>query len=440
MEKPIAILTSLRILKNNSFEGGGEKVEYNLVKHLLDKDNVFILPKLNSFLDGNNSYSSLSKISDKIIGFEYLEEDLDPVERLRKFVEKLKGNRTILLDINYGPSYRFYRMFKFSELLMEPSLKYGEVMYISYKADLRSSVLLQGIASHDYFFGVPLNVLRYLKNRLRGFPIDVFINHKNKIVYTLYKGFREKFIVRKLKNSPNVVRIYGMSPGQLNSLGVLNSGKGKVLYPAAAIEGELLSFREKRTDKDDYMVFFARLLPLKGTLELPFILSKVKEIVKEAKLFIVGKFPEDIRGKKNESFQDYFFNLVEEMGLSDHIVYKGYLTGNELYDVVSKAKCVVYPSHEDTFSLSILESITVGTPVVSYDIPGPKSVFNGLPAVKFVREYDIDAMSKEVANLFKAGWEDYRKIVYNDKVESFIRDHTGWRNVSERLYEDLMKV
>lgn len=128
------------------------------------------------------------------------------------------------------------------------------------------------------------------------------------------------------------------------------------------------------------------------------------------------------------------------MGLSDHIVYKGYLTGNELYDVVSKAKCVVYPSHEDTFSLSILESITVGTPVVSYDIPGPKSVFNGLPAVKFVREYDIDAMSKEVANLFKAGWEDYRKIVYNDKVESFIRDHTGWRNVSERLYEDLMKV
>jgi len=43
----------------------------------------------------------------------------------------------------------------------------------------------------------------------------------------------------------------------------------------------------------------------------------------------------------------------------------------------------------------------MGTPVVAYDISGPKSVYNGLSAVKFVEEFNIKSMATEVVKIQK---------------------------------------
>jgi glycosyltransferase involved in cell wall biosynthesis len=56
---------------------------------------------------------------------------------------------------------------------------------------------------------------------------------------------------------------------------------------------------------------------------------------------------------------------------------------------------MIYPSHSDAFSLSILESLALGTSVVAYDIAGPKSVFTDLFAVKFSREFDVLGLAKK---------------------------------------------
>jgi len=60
-------------------------------------------------------------------------------------------------------------------------------------------------------------------------------------------------------------------------------------------------------------------------------------------------------------------------------VLAGFLPKEKYYETLARARALVYPSHSDSFSLVILESLAVGTPVVTYDIPGPRSVYGGSP-------------------------------------------------------------
>lgn len=155
---------------------------------------------------------------------------------------------------------------------------------------------------------------------------------------------------------------------------------------------------------------------------------------KELKIVVMGKFPDD-------NLKAIFFEIVKRLQLEDNIIYKGYLTSREeLFNMVSEARCMIYPTHEDSFSLAILESITVGTPVVAYDIPGPKSVYSGLSAVKFVEEYNIKLMATEVTKILTMNDDEYNSLIFNDKMDKFIEKHTDWDLVVERYYRDLMSL
>ncbi len=46
-------------------------------------------------------------------------------------------------------------------------------------------------------------------------------------------------------------------------------------------------------------------------------------------------------------------------------------------------------------------SLAVGIPVVAYDILGSSSVFSSLPSVKFVREFDKEAIAEEAVKILQ---------------------------------------
>lgn len=56
------------------------------------------------------------------------------------------------------------------------------------------------------------------------------------------------------------------------------------------------------------------------------------------------------------------------------VEYLGKLQGVELAEWIASADVFVFPSKSDTFGIVILESIACGTPVASYEQPGPKIV------------------------------------------------------------------
>ena len=56
------------------------------------------------------------------------------------------------------------------------------------------------------------------------------------------------------------------------------------------------------------------------------------------------------------------------------IKFTGSLEGLELARYFASADAFIFPSKSDTFGITLLESISCGTPVLAYDQPGPKEV------------------------------------------------------------------
>ncbi len=79
----------------------------------------------------------------------------------------------------------------------------------------------------------------------------------------------------------------------------------------------------------------------------------------------MGSFP-------NETIKTIFFKLVNKYGgVNDNIEYLGFVNDDMKYKIVANARALIYPSHSDYFSLTMLEAIALKTPVIAFKIPGP---------------------------------------------------------------------
>uniref|UniRef100_A0A2U9IN74 Glycosyl transferase family 1 domain-containing protein n=2 Tax=Acidianus TaxID=12914 RepID=A0A2U9IN74_9CREN len=195
----------------------------------------------------------------------------------------------------------------------------------------------------------------------------------------------------------------------------------KVLKPANAFDKRLMELRN--SEKEDYAVFYARLSPAKGILDIPKIAKSINK-----KIIVLGKF---INEKTKIKF------MREK---NDNIEYLGYVKDETLQEIVSKAKVLIYPSHMDSFSLVILESLAMGTPVVAYEIPGIKQVYSGLPGVHLVPENKIEQMKEEVKKIFSMPKSDYEKMMNDRKLLDFLEEHSSWEKVALNELDELKRV
>jgi glycosyltransferase involved in cell wall biosynthesis len=56
------------------------------------------------------------------------------------------------------------------------------------------------------------------------------------------------------------------------------------------------------------------------------------------------------------------------------VEFLGYLSGSDLANAYTQADVFAFPSRSDTFGIVIIESITLGTPVAAYLVPGPQDI------------------------------------------------------------------
>ena len=111
-------------------------------------------------------------------------------------LKELKSeNIKLIFDWDYWPiNYYQVKSLKHN-LKANTKLPYllGESYYYAKKLKVKSAVVLQGMGLNTLKFGLPYILIRYLKMKSEH-PIDIFLNTKNKFIYTVYKGLRESFI------------------------------------------------------------------------------------------------------------------------------------------------------------------------------------------------------------------------------------------------------
>ncbi|MFR9166025.1 MAG: glycosyltransferase family 4 protein [Dysgonomonas sp.] len=187
--------------------------------------------------------------------------------------------------------------------------------------------------------------------------------------------------------------------------------KSTVLYNFTHAERSIAN-----QDKENYILYFGRISDEKG---IPTLLQTVKDMP-EVKLKVVGA------GPLLEQFKNLNYSNVE---------FLGFKSGNELYDYVRKARFVVFPSEcYENNPLSIVESLTLGTPVIGSNIGGvpelikdsengflfePKSVSSLKDAILKALNLDKDAYLKLCNNIYTDSEKFLPQKHYDDLISIY---------------------
>lgn len=115
-------------------------------------------------------------------------------------------------------------------------------------------------------------------------------------------------------------------------------------------------------------VFLARLHPSKGIFDLVDIWSNVCKKFPGSKLGIMGTGDEEVVKSLNR--------VIGEKGLGSNIELLGYLENDQVFSIIKGSKVFLFPSHEEGWGIAIAEAMACEIPVVSWDLPVFKEVFD----------------------------------------------------------------
>ncbi len=126
----------------------------------------------------------------------------------------------------------------------------------------------------------------------------------------------------------------------------------KLNYLATVYNGINLTDFEFNDNAGDYLLFFGRIHPDKGTAEAIQIARQSKR-----KLIIAGIIQDE----------NYFREKVEPF-LDENIIFKGSAGPAERNNLLRNAFCLLHPiSFEEPFGLSVAEASLCGTPVIAFN-------------------------------------------------------------------------
>jgi len=102
-------------------------------------------------------------------------------------------------------------------------------------------------------------------------------------------------------------------------------------------------------------------------------------------------------------------------------VFLGERTNGELASHFASSDVFVFPSKTDTFGIVVLESLTCGTPVAAYPVPGPKDILGGTKIDTLDNDLKASALkalkiSRQDCLEFakKYSWEETAKIFFDN--------------------------
>jgi glycosyltransferase involved in cell wall biosynthesis len=148
----------------------------------------------------------------------------------------------------------------------------------------------------------------------------------------------------------------------------------------------------------DYILFVGSEQPRKNfkTLLESFKILKEKNEFANVKLVKIG-------GPEKQNFRDQSLKEIQRLGLTNDIIFTGYINDGELPIYYSHAKCYVSPSLCEGFGLPTVEAMACGCPVITAN----SSVFPEIVGDAGLMRNPFDAPGFA---------EDIEKLIYDDNL------------------------
>lgn len=183
------------------------------------------------------------------------------------------------------------------------------------------------------------------------------LSRLKRLLRVFYKGFDGVFVLNN-----NQSKWFKSSAMNFNPDNVFLTAHwtDKEFYPRAVQKQNV--FRQVKND-DIVLLFAGRISEEKGVMELPLLFKKIQMQFPNVKMVFAGTGPAE--EKLKAALPD-----AEFLGWVNH---------SKLPDIYSASDILLMPSRFDTFGCVVLESLSCGLPVISYNSKGPKDIIcNGI--------------------------------------------------------------
>lgn len=225
-----------------------------------------------------------------------------------------------------------------------------------------------------------------------------------------------KFANATINVSKNLVKYYNDKYG-IDSIYIPNGiEKPKIVEPSIILEKYGLN-------KDDYVLFLARLVPEKGA---HYLIDAYKSIRTDKKLVIAG----------GESHSTNYAESLKELAKGfDNILFTGFVSGKELDELYSNAYLYVLPSDIEGLPISLLEAMSYGNCCLTSDIPENINVTeqNGYA----FKKSDTKDLKKVLMQLID---EPSKVIEKRMKSMEHVLNEYKWDDISKKTFAVYSKV
>jgi glycosyltransferase involved in cell wall biosynthesis len=242
---------------------------------------------------------------------------------------------------------------------------------------------------------------------------DIIHNHFDYLPLT-YSGLTTTPVVTTIHgfSSPGILPVYQKYNGKTFYVAISNADRAPELdYIKTVYHGIDLARFDFQPDPDEYLLFFGRIHPDKGTREALDIARAGNK-----KLILAGIIQD----------QAYYDQFVAPHIDKDKAVYIGSVGPDERSRLLGKARAMLHPiAFEEPFGLSVVEAMACGTPVIAFDRGSmPELIQNGKTGFLV---NNVDEAIEAVARL-------------KEIDRTYCRRHVEKHFTVERMVEDYLTV
>lgn len=145
--------------------------------------------------------------------------------------------------------------------------------------------------------------------------------------------------------------------------------------------------KEKKYD----LVFFARICKDKGVDDLLQVVFSLKKRLPNISLCIIG-------GGNTGGYKE----KCKEMGIDENVVWTGFLpTRKDVHFTAAQGRISVLPTYHDVLPGTIIESMFMGIPMVTYDVDSNPEINENYEAIKLVKVGDVNALTETLFELLQ---------------------------------------
>jgi len=146
---------------------------------------------------------------------------------------------------------------------------------------------------------------------------------------------------------------------------------------------------------------------------------------------IVGDVIPSRYGKEEKGYKEKLIKLCKDLGLQDKVIFKGWLSGEELWKVYCVSDLFIWSSRYDNFAHALVEAAYFKLPIISTPV-GIAEELIGKEGGFIVNHEDYKVMSERII-----------EIVENPKLMKEMGEHNHKRSLNysyERMVEEYYKL